>query len=303
MVDEADIGRFLQAHFHPDAARVRPAGAGMFARVFAFDAENRSYVIRINAHRIDFQKDAFAERYFASPALPVPRILRMGPFDETHYYAISEACAGLNLDQMDKSAVRRLVPCLFDALDAIHCVDASGYDGWGLADANGRGLFTCWDDCILSLHNQKFDFDWNALMRETFLECAVYKAYLDEMRGLLRYCPTEKYLIHGDYGFKNVMSDGERITGVLDWAEFGWGDYLYDVAYLDFWSEDIPYGALWLEHAHAQGRAVPHFAERMKCYQLNTALGDMAIAAFHNDEVQYRWSRERVKRLWGVTTG
>ena len=44
------------------------------------------------------------------------------------------------------------------------------------------------------------------------------------------------YLLHGDYGFDNVLVDQGKISGVLDWANAKYGDFLYDVAWLDFWS-------------------------------------------------------------------
>jgi len=90
------------------------------------------------------------------------------------------------------------------------------------------------------------------------------------------------------------MADGRRITGVLDWADYGLGDFVYDVAYLDYWSADIPYGALWREYAASQRCDVPHFAERMRCYQLHMALHDMAVAALQGDEEDYIWSREHI---------
>jgi len=119
--------------------------------------------------------------------LPIPRVIRIGQFDDSRYYMITERCAGRNLNQMDKAAVRQIVPRLFETLDALHNVDISGYSGWGLADAAGNGRFESWPAYLLSLYDQKFAFSWTELAARTFLERDVYAALYEEMKRLLPY--------------------------------------------------------------------------------------------------------------------
>jgi hygromycin-B 4-O-kinase len=294
VIDPAVVCQFLQEHFHKEVASVAFIGAGWFSQAFSFTAGGQGFIFRVNAYEEDFQKDAFAYHHFSSPVLPIPRVVRIGQFDDSRYYMITERCAGRNLNQMDTAAVRQIVPVLFETLDALHSVDVSGYTGWGLADTAGNGRFESWPAYLLSLYNQKFAFSWTELAAHTFLERDVYEAVLEGMKQLLPCCPPDKYLIHQDFGFKNVVFDGRRITGVLDWADYGLGDFVYDVAYPDYWSADIPYGALWRKYVASQGRDVPHFEERMRCYQLHMALHDMAVAALQGDEEDYIWSREHI---------
>ena len=47
---------------------------------------------------------------------------------------------------------------------------------------------------------------------------------LTEFEKLMSFCGDQKHLFHGDFGFDNVLSDGSRVTGVLDWAECGYGE-------------------------------------------------------------------------------
>jgi hygromycin-B 4-O-kinase len=93
------------------------------------------------------------------------------------------------------------------------------------------------------------------------------------------------------------MSNGQRIAGVLDWAESRLGDFIYDIAYLDFWSEEIPYGALWSKYAASKGYDIPYFEERMRCYMLHVGLGSLAIAALKGDEEDYVWVKERTRAV------
>lgn len=291
------VRAFLQSHFDERARDVTLLGAGMFSQAYSFGVDQQQYVVRVNAWLEDFQKDAFAREHFASAALPIPNILRIDQFDAARFFCITERCAGRTLKDSHNADDARIVPSLFETLDAIHRIDVSPSHGWGLADANGNGRFDSWAESLLALCNQKFDYAWEALARLPFFDKALFDEFFQEMKRLLSYCPTERYLIHRDYGFDNVVADGAHVTGVLDWAEFGYGDFLYDAAYLDYFSQNIPYGALWHERATKQGRDVPHFEERMRCYMLNIGLHDMAIAATLNNERSYIRGRERTRSI------
>src|SRR5207249_1974221 len=52
---------------------------------------------------------------------------------------------------------------------------------------------------------------------------------------LLPRCPEERQVVHGDYGYDNVLAEHGRVTGVLDWEALRYGDPLYDVAYLQLY--------------------------------------------------------------------
>jgi len=73
------------------------------------------------------------------------------------------------------------------------------------------------------------------------------------------------------------------------------GDFLYDIAYLDFYSKAIPYSQLWKEYAEGKNYDLSHFEERMHCYQLSIGLHGMAIAAIGGDEQDYLWTKERAR--------
>jgi len=288
---------YLQAHFDPRADHVVSLGAGMFARAFAFTVDERAYVARINAWRQDFLKDEYARAHFASPALPIPRVVHLTPFDATRDVCVTERCAGRTLRDNLNADDLPIAPQLFATLDAIHRVDISATRGWGLADTNGIGRFDSWHAALLALYNHKFDYPWDSFARHSFFEQKLVDEFFQAMRRFLPHCPNDRFLIHRDFGSANLVADGAQITGVLDWAEFGYGDFLYDLACLDYFSQDIPYGALWQERSAALGRAVPNFQERMQCYMLNIGLHDIAIAATLGDERAYIRGCERTKSV------
>lgn len=275
----------------------------MFSSAYWFRANDRNYVIRLNDHREDFEKDALAFTTLQPIGVPIPKIIKIGSFDHKTNFCISEYCEGMTLTQLNikkgVSAERSMAFEIFRLLEQIKKIDVSHAKGWGLTNKMGHGNFSSWPDYLLSLYNQKFDYDWHTLSQTTFLDAKVFAACLGELRRLTRYCPTQKWLVHGDFGFENVITDGNRITGVLDWAEMRLGDFLYDIANLDFWSKDVPYGDLWLEYARKQRWEVRYFDERMRCYMLYIGLSGMVIAAVQNDERTYRRVRERTRSVFG----
>jgi hygromycin-B 4-O-kinase len=289
-METESIQSFLEAHFHLDSEGIELLGAGMFSKAFAFQAGGQAYVLRVSACEDDFLKDRFAYQHYSTSEIPIPKTVSIGHWDHGLFYCITERCAGWTLNLLqdnDLDAAAHVSPALFDTLDAIHRTDISRYEGWGLTGVDGHGLFADWRTYMLSLHNQKFDFDLQALVRDSFIESELFASLYTEMESLLVYCPDEKWLMHGDFGFDNVISDGERITGVLDWAECGLGDFVSDIAYLQFWSDDLPYGTLWREYAAERGRVIPRFEERMRCYTIGIALGSMLIAAHFNNREEY----------------
>ncbi len=295
--DAKALLRKLRAEFDPRATGLRLLGAGMFSHAYSFRVGEQDFVVRVSAWAEDFEKDAFASTHFGAAGLPIPPILAMGRCDETRSFAITARCPGRPMVDWGLHRRRHLTPTLFQALAVIHAADVSDFPGWGLMDAGGQGQFSSWRDYLRTFYNQKFDFAWDDLLARTFLAQRDLDDLMTEFERLLPFCPEEKYLVHGDYGFDNVIATRDQITGVLDWAEMRLGDFLYDVAWLDYWSPDLPFGDLWLAEAVSQGHDIPHFQERMRCYRLHIGLGGMAISAIHGDERGYLRQRQRAHRV------
>src|SRR5688572_10684747 len=104
-------------------------------------------VARFSAYDEDFEKDAYAARY-SSPALPIPPIIEWGPALDG-FLAVAERVGGEHIDGLDEIRMRRVLPALFAALDAMRAVDlsdASGYGGWR---ADGRTSHRSWREWLL----------------------------------------------------------------------------------------------------------------------------------------------------------
>jgi hygromycin-B 4-O-kinase len=296
IVDKLSITNFLHFQFNSEVSEVALIGTGMFSQAFSFRLGTQEYVIRLNSYKEDFLKDAFADRHFAS-VLPIPKMIFCGQLNQDYYFAITERCMGRTLGSLAKHSICQILPSLFDSLYALHFLDTSQYSGWGLTDTSGYGLFASWEEYLRSFYNQKFSFMWKDLFEGSCMERSVYERYFSVIEENLPYCPPQKYWVHGDFGYDNVMSEGMWITGILDWAELRLGDFIYDIAYLEFWSKDVPYKVHWQEWAASRELEFDKFEQRMQCYLAHIGLASLAIASIHNNYHDYNLVKSRMQRL------
>src|SRR5712691_2952901 len=134
MRDE-DARTFLRERFGPDAqiAVLRP---GDWSTAYSVRTADADLVVRFSAYDEDFEKDAYAGRY-SSAALPIPPILEWGRAARG-FYAVAQRVSGEHLDGLDEARMRRVLPSLFAALDAMRAADLSAASHLGGRRADGR---------------------------------------------------------------------------------------------------------------------------------------------------------------------
>ncbi|MFN8515069.1 MAG: aminoglycoside phosphotransferase family protein [Chloroflexia bacterium] len=297
-VRELLVGRFAE-----DVGEVRLLGSGEFSRAFAFVAGGKDFVVRVNGavHAAEsFAKDEYAWRHFASRRLPIPRVVMIGQEGEG-YFAISERAAGRVMTELDPAERRALLPGLLVALEAIGAVDVRGARGFGDWDGEGKGKFGSWREYLAAVmedESEGYYKNWHAMFEDGSLERGVFEAVYRHMLALLDQCPEERGLIHNDYWFMNIVGEGARITGVIDWANALYGDPLYDIARLSWgsawpgwWYAD---GAAFLRERYG---ALPGYDARLACYSCHFGLDDLRFYAKTGRRAEYAWARERLVRL------
>ena len=297
-IDRPRLVALLREQFDSPPVRLRPIGTGQLSRAFSFAiaGHSRPYVVRLNASAEGFERDRYAWQTFASAELPIPRIVAIGQVDES-FFAISERAPGRTMTALSRAGRRRLLPLALDVLDHIHGQDVRDARGFGYWERPGVGQFASWRDYLASIIEDEttgFHRGWHALFRDSFLEREVYESVYGKMLQLADYCPEDRSLLHGDYGFDNLLTDGKRITGVIDWANVAYGDPLFEIAWLSLFYADPEVDALLRERYESRPDPAPHYAKRIACYQCRIGLDGLRFFARTNQPAAYRSIRNRI---------
>lgn len=295
-VDRRRLRALLREHFAGDLSPVRVLTGGQVARTFAFRASGRPYIIRFGHLPHAFARDRYAGEHFAAPDLPIPRVVTLGQFDGLQY-AISERLPGRPLTRLPVATLRSVFPLLLDALDRLHRIDVANGQGFGVWREDGVGHAASWRDHLAAIDVEEADgywAGWRALFDTSFLERDLFERSYDRMLRLADYCPEERGLVHGDFGFDNALSDSARITGILDWANVAYGDPLFDVAWLAFWSNHPAIDALLRER---YAPTTPRYRERLACYEYRIGLDGLRFFAKANQLPAYGMVRGRLLGL------
>ena len=296
---EEAVRALLAERFIAPAGPLVPVGGGQIAQTFAFTAEGRAYIIRFNHTNmlVNLEKETYIYRHFAAPLVPIPPVHQIGHLDDL-VYAITEKMPGRSMLDLPPAEVLAAIPAMIATLDAIHASPLGAATGYGIFDSNGVGLASSWRAALARIDQEDAPDDfygqWHHMFEDTFLERDVFERIYAAMVGLLDLCPEERWLVHGGYGFGNLLLDGGRVTAVLDWIDAKYGDFVYDIAWLDFWAPALQFGERFAAHYAAQGRAVPAYAERLRCYECYIGLDALRFFAKTGQRPEYIGTRDRL---------
>ena len=309
-IAEVEALALLRQHFSAPIEDLTVLPGGEIAQIYAFAVNGAPYILRI-APPMDasLEKERFIQRLLAaSPAAspsvliaPIYHVGRLGPL----HYAISRRMPGMPLSKLPPLDYLATIPALLDMLDAIHAVDVRTTTGYGVFADDGTGFLPTWRASLAIAGTAEpepeadSDSARRSIFETTFLERAVWDTVHARMLTLLEFCPEDRYLVHGDYGFDHVLAAVGQITAVLDWVNAQYGDFLYDVAWLDFWQTGMSFRERCLTRYTERGIAVPHYAERILCYQCAIALNVLRFFALRQNADAYRFARDAIRSRLG----
>lgn len=243
---------------------------GEEAQAWRFTRNGEDFVVRVSP--LGFGKDRFAHDRWHSPTLPIPEVVALGEVAGLPY-CVSRRLPGTTVQDADQPTLRRLTGAVDGVLDALAAADLAGTSGYGGFDADGRGAYASWQEFLSSPDERAFPGVDPTALRE--LRAA--------LRDLRTGCPEVRCLVHGDFGSNNLLTDGRRITGVLDWDMAAFGDPLYDVANILLWRDWLDCMRIQAEHVEAKPPEDPDTWHRLRCYQLHSGLGVLEWYADHGD--------------------
>ncbi len=285
-LDVEAVAGFLRERLG-DVAGVEAIGAGEWSQAFSFRVGQQHRVIRFGEFPEDYAKDRVAFG-FAAPNLPIPEIHEVGEAFGLGY-AISTRAFGHPFDGLNQAGYRRVLPGLLRSLDALRDVDVSRSTGYGIWRPDGSAPFASWREALLDVENDRKSarsHGWRARLATLPSAVATFREGVRLLGGLVEVCPEHRHVIHADIMGDNVLVLDDQVTAIVDWANSMYGDFLYDLARLTFWTpwfpelDPIDLAGLAREHYASIGLDVRDFAERLRCYQVHIGLDAQAYNAF-----------------------
>jgi len=305
-VDHDQVLALLSQHFRSPITEMAPVEGGQVARTFSFRAGEQDYIVRFNKDNMltsNFPKEAYVYQKLASTRIPLPPLVQVGRLGDLHF-AISGKVPGKMLEQHSPREVEQILPQLVEMLDTIHHVNVSDTQGYGVFDYQGRGMVSSWHNFLLMIAREEDEKDyfgkWHHLFDDTFLERELFKDLYQRMKNLLDYCPSERYLLHGNYSLRNILAQDGQITAALDWIDAAYGDFVYDIAVFDYWCSWLGVKERFLHYYQERQREVLFYEERLLCYQCYHALGGLRFFAAKGDEQAYQMTRALILQKLGA---
>lgn len=298
VVASEQVLTLLSQYFSTPITDLVPVEGGQVARTFAFRTAAQEYILRFNHDRMmdcNFPKEVYLMHKFAGTGIPIPPILHVGRMEELQF-AISRKMPGQMLETLPPQEIRDLLPQILDILAISHRTDVSDTRGYGIFGSKGEGHFPGWSDHLRMVAREEADNDyfgkWYNLFDETFLERDLYNDLYHRMCDLLAYCPDERNLIYGSLSLRNVLAQDGKITALLDWLDASYGDVVYDIASIDFWSPWLGVREVFQHYYQQRQWELPFFAERLLCYECYHALGGLRFFAKSGHEASYQFTRQ-----------
>lgn len=229
-------------------------GVGTFHRLYrvAF-SEEEAYIVRTGV----FGEDRRAFEFFVDDWIAKTLGRRMAPIVPVYWidlsraycsfdYEIVGAAAGVQLKQLEDPDTQAVDPqLLFELGCLVAHVHAVETDGFGLLDIRSlierpheraAGVFQTWQEYLLLNLDQhvRVCLKIGAIDQQ---EGANIRCIFDHAASHLPVVAS--HLLHGDLGHHNILTDGERITAIIDWEDCLCGDPVFDIAYWGTFCRDI----------------------------------------------------------------
>lgn len=300
LMETARAEEHLRARFE-DVRDVRQVPAGAWSTPFFFrarvDGLDRQLVARFGPHLDDFAKDALASGW-SSEQLPVPRafaLFRAGGV----FGAVTEQRPDAFLEELDSDSWSRALPRVFAAIDRLRQVplrtelpaSVAVQDGLEVAfDKTQLGLGVSWRDWLTDLSDNPDERGggWSGPLAASSTGDRSFHEGMELLAKLSDGIEPPRSFVHCDLLNRNVTvaPDGSALRAVFDWGCLFAGDYLYDVAWLEFWAPWHP-GMAGLDirglaraHFGPSDPMVELFDERMRLCAIHIGLCHVAYNAY-----------------------
>ncbi|MEK5416815.1 aminoglycoside phosphotransferase family protein [Paenibacillus sp. FSL L8-0708] len=261
----SEIEKVLWNHLGQGAAEITPLSGGNISNVFSFILEGKDYVVKFSDLERAYETEQFVSNLLLDQGIPFPKCLGLGRTNQLTYL-IMERMEGRNLSDCTAEEQTRLMPEIIGILTRMAETDIGGTNGYGWIGPDGNGSYSSWKDFVIAVNAEDqtgtFWENWHELFRTSCLEREVYEEIYSRLMTYVPYNESNRSFIHGDFQQWNMLSNGTRITGIID-GNCMYGDSLIDLAVLD---KHMPWCDVINTYQNYQKKArivTPNFEERL----------------------------------------
>ena len=236
--------------------------------------------------------------------IPIPKVIEHGIFKESKQdkfiYSIVEKASGEFVHLAFEEIRQRVDEALIDVLYHIHSIDISETQGYGNWDEWSKAKNQSMGEHILDVIEKQKVFT-NERLSNGIFEKELYERGKTKITELVEYCPSKRWLVHADYGYDNVLADKEgNITAVYDWEHSLFGDFVYDIAWLDFWEfrGKNAYSKIYREkYGSSKKLDFENYEERFLCYKLYIGMTAAGFFSESNQRDKYLEAKTKILNL------
>ncbi|WP_340003316.1 aminoglycoside phosphotransferase family protein [Paenibacillus sp. FSL K6-0276] len=231
----SEIEKVLWNHLTPGAVEITPLSGGNLSNVFSFILEGKGYVVKFSDLERTYETESYISNLLSGQGIPFPKCLALGRTSQLTYL-IMERMEGRNLSDCTAEEQTHQLPEIIGILTRLAEADIGGTNGYGWIGPDGNGSYSSWKDFVVAVNAEDqtgtFWENWHELFRTSCLERDVYEEIYSRLMTYVPYNESNRSFIHGDFHQWNILSDGTRITGIID-GNCMYGDFLVDLAILD----------------------------------------------------------------------
>lgn len=231
---DAQVEMLIKKHY-PDARKIHILSGGLVSQTFSFRTDEEKLVFKIGGKKEAYEKERYVGRQYKDD-LPLRVVNAVYVNADGSAYCFSDYIEGCKVFDLCQQERMEIVPSILDLMDRIASIKAPENSGYGRFDEKGFARFGSWRDFVSSIYSDNF-YDWQGFKLKEPDQGIVRKAIAIVTKNIDCVDIGRPCLVHGDIGSYNLIAQGARISGAVDWSLSLYGDPLYDAANVLFWNE------------------------------------------------------------------
>ncbi len=250
---------------------------GEDSETFVIQNKDKRLVLRINSSQKGFLKDQEAYEKFNSNTLRIPKVIKIDSIDNT-CICISEYIEGKSFEKFGINRRTKYTPKLFELhlqLSKQKNIETFKKDSWKTHLLKAKNIES-----------------WKKLAKTTQFNLDIAKKLFNNIEEKIDFITESENLVHGDFGYDNVIITKDENFYLIDWEYATVGDPLFDIAWMQFWSFDIDYLAMYKTFARENNIDLQSFTERIELCLNYIALTTLKWYAQSGKKSGYKWIEE-----------